>query len=239
MKIIGKMPNRILLLVLSIVFFGATFGTAQARSKAWYFGAGYLAGSATGELNGTQTFYPTNDTTNGPSVYGVKLDEGSGFVINAGYAVSKWIAFELLQIHINMDATSASLDAASTQYSGENLDADLDGFIFAVRPMLPLGPLEVFGRFGFGGYSLDVQRNAVITANPNLKDSTFSGGGYAFGGGVALSFGRVGIEASYTQHEVGFDSINAASETGSISRQDMTFKTAMVILTIHFGKDLK
>ena len=232
MKIIGKMPNRNLLLVLSIVFIGATFGTAQARSKAWYIGAGYLAGSATGELNGTQTFFPTDDTTNGPFVYGVKLDEGSGFAINAGYAVNKWFAFELLQIHINMDATSA-------QYSGETLDTDLDGFIFAVRPMLPLGPLEVFGRFGFGGYSLGVQANAEITSNPNRKDSSFSGGGYAFGGGVAFSLGRVGIEASYTQHEVGFDSITAASETGSISRQDMTFKTAMVILSIHFGRNLK
>ena len=227
-----KMPNRFLLLMLTVIFVLASLGTAQARSRAWFFGAGYATGTPTGDLNGNQVFYPTDDTVNGPFVYGVDLDEGSGFAINAGYAFNKWIAFEVMQIHIGMEATSA-------QYSGETLDANMDGFIIAVRPMLPMGPLEVFGRFGFGGYTLEVQRNTEVTANPNRKDSTFSGGGYAFGGGVALILGRVGIEASYTQHEVGFDSIDAGGEVGSISRQDMTLKTAMVILTIHFGKNLK
>ena len=125
-------------------------------SKAWYIGAGYLTGSAAGELNGSQVFYPADDTVNGPFVYGVDLNDGSGFAINAGYAISKWIAFEVLQTHINLDATSV-------QYPGETLDADLDSFIFAVRPMLPLGPLEVFARFGFGGYSLEVQENTEGT----------------------------------------------------------------------------
>ena len=239
MNFSGKMPNRCLPAILTMLFVLVSLSTVQARSRAWYIGAGYLTGSATGELNGNQVFYPTDDTVNGPFVYGIDLDEGSGFVINAGYAINKWIAFEVLQIHINLDATSAGLDAASSQYSGETLDADLDGFIFAVRPMLPLGPLELFVRFGFGGYSLGVRRNTVVTANPNLKDYAFGGGGYAFGGGVALSLGRLGIEASYTQHEVGFDSIDAAGKIGAISRQDMTFKTAMVILTIHFGRKLK
>ncbi len=232
MNFLGKMPNRFLLLILTMLFVLASLGTVQARSRAWYIGAGYVLGSATGELNNSQVFYPADDNVNGPFVYGVDLEEGSGFAINVGYAISKWIAFEVLQTHIGLDATSA-------KYPGETLDADMDSFIFAVRPMLPLGPLEVFVRFGIGGYSLEVQENTEVTANPNRKDSTFSGGGYAFGGGVALSLGRLGIEASYTQHEVGFDSIKAAGKTGTISRQDMSFKTAMVILTIHFGRNLK
>ena len=179
MNFSGKKPNRFLLLILTIFFILASLGTVQARSKAWYIGAGYAKGSTTGDLNNSQVFYPTDDTVNGPFVYGVDLDDGSGFAINAGYAISKWVAFEVLQTRISQDATSA-------QYPGETLDANMDSFIFAVRPMLPLGPLEVFGRFGFGAYTLEVRRNTEVIVNPNRKDSTFSGGGYVFGGGVAF-----------------------------------------------------
>lgn len=204
--------------------------TAQARSQAWYVGAGPASGSVTSELAANQVYY--ENIVTGPFVYGVDLKDGNGFVFNVGYAFNKWIAIEALH-------TSLNLDASSNQYPGETLDANLTGITFGVRPMLPLGPLELFGRFGIGGYTLEVQRNVVVTGSSGRQDSTFSGGGYAFGGGVALSLGRLGIEAGLTQHKFAFDTLDGGDKVGTISKLDTTVNVASVILTIHFGRALK
>ena len=232
MKFFGKMSNRFLLLILTMLFLLVSLGTVEARNRAWYFGGGYLLGTASGELNNSTEFFPSDDTVNGPIVNKFEVGEGSGFVINAGFAVNKWFAIEVMQVHLGLDATS-------TRFPDELLEANMDGFVLAIRPMVPMGPFEVFARVGFGGYNLEVQEIVEVTPNPNRKDANFSGGGYVYGGGIALTLGRLGIEASVTTHQVFFDSVEADGNTGIISSQDMTFKTAMVILTIHFGKDLK
>lgn len=231
MNFTTKIPNRFFLLFLTMLFMLASLGTVQARNRAWYIGAGYLGGTASGELNNSAEFFPSDDTVNGPIVNKFEVDEGRGFVINAGFAINRWVAIELLQTHLN-------LNAISSKFPGETLDANLDSFVLAVRPMVPMGPFEVFARVGIGGYLLEVQEISEVTVNPNRQDATFSGSGYAYGAGFAITLGRLGIEASFTTHEVGFDSVESFGTTGIISRQDMTFKTAMVILTIHFGRDL-
>lgn len=231
MKFPGKIPNRILLLILTMLFILASLGTVQARDRAWYFGGGYLLGTASGELNNSNEFFPSDDTVNGPIVNKFEVGEGSGFVINAGFAINRWVAIELMQVHIGLDATS-------TKFPDELLEANMDGFVLAIRPMVPMGPFEVFARVGFGGYNLEVQEIVDVTPNPNRKDANFSGSGYAYGGGIALTLGRLGIEASVTTHQVFFDSVEADGVSGVISNQELTFKTAMVILTIHFGKGL-
>lgn len=225
-----KITTRVIFPFLAMFLLFAAMDTIHARSRAWYIGAGTASGTPTGDLNGSQVYI--GDPVSGPFVFGVDLEEGDGVAINAGFALNKSIAFEVLY-------TITSHTATSNYYPGETLNADLTAFLIAVRPMLPIGPLEVFGRFGIGIYNLKVQGNAEAPLGSARQDSSFDGDGYAYGAGVALSLGRLGIEAGITQHKFSFRSLEAAGNRGEISSIGMKLKTVSVILTLHFGKDLK
>lgn len=225
-----KKTTRVIFPFLAMLLLLGAMDTIQARSRAWYIGAGSASGSLTGDLNSSQV--QIGDPISGPFVFGVDLEEGDGVAINAGFALSQSIAFEVL-------LTNTSHNATSNRYPGETLNADLSSILIAVRPMLPLGPLEIFGRFGIGIYTLDVERNTEAPLGSARQDSSFDGDGYAYGAGVAFSLGHLGIEAGFTQHKFSFRTLEAGGTFGEISSLGMKFKTFSVILTLHFGKELK
>ncbi len=135
--------------------------------------------------------------------------------------------------------TATRHDAKSAGLPGEPLDASVNALLLGVRGMLPLGDaLELFARFGLGGYALSIERNVETPPNPNRQDSTFSGGGAGYGLGVAYALGRFGIELGFNRHEIDLDTLDATDNISSIPSQDMTLDTADLVFTFHFGSRL-
>ena len=212
----------------------AEFSPAQAREKMIFVGGGFSNSKLSGGLNeNVPPILPTNDSVNGPIVYGTNFESGGGFAFQVGFVPSRFIGVEVLLTATSHDATNAF------QFPGERLDAALAAQIVALRLMLPLGDsFEIFGRAGFGAYGLAILKNVVFPGRFFREDSTFSGTGRATGGGVFFTLGRVGIEVGVTTHDVTFDEVETDGITYSIPDIDMTVTTTNLLITAHFGPGL-
>lgn len=195
--------GRIFFIFASAALLLALANSAQAKDRAWNVGLGSTSGALTYE-SGTEK-------------------DASGFVFNFGYAFNKFIAIEGMH-------TSTDLDTASL--AGSTWDVNVSAINFGARAMLPLGPLEIFGRFGFGTYIYTETQDTAI----NSYSNSYGGSGKYTGFGAAVTVGRLGIEAGIIQHKF---NVTGTTSSGFSVNEDLTYKAATVILSIQFGRDLK
>lgn len=243
----GKRLFQIALFLGILFFLFSTFHTLQARKYRWYIGGGGAFASISGGPEDGERF--ETDPILNDVVYGAEFDNGFGLNINGGFALNRYLAFEFLFLLSDHDATNSQ----NPEVRGQVFDTTFSVLNLTARGMLPIGKtFEIFGRVGPGFYQLSKEvpsnRIVVFQVKPGGSFSgsertdfraNFSGWGVIFGGGVAMNFGRLGLEFAISQHEVKLDELSDDRNGNTISIDERLSSTmATFTFTVEFGKRL-
>jgi len=167
-----KTASRILCAVASLVL-----PAVAAAESGLYLGAGV-----------GQTRIQDKPTVPGVGTFDIngKAVGGKGFV---GYRFSG-----IPIVDLAAEAAYTDFGRPSDNASGQTFDYKLRGPSAAGLVILPLGPLDLYGRWGVMSWSLDRTVNGMNTTNKGTSP--------VYGAGVGFYLWRVGVRAEYEYYAV-------------------------------------
>ena len=214
-------------------------GSAEAKPGLW-LGLGASQQSVSGDLDGKTSHAFANSDQTGVIVPG-KLADGSGFALDGGYGINRYLAAEFLFAGTQHKATTSAIGPPALDSTG-SVSTGLVG----LRGTYPAwdDKLELFARGMFGVYSAaydDYALKGAINRGTFVYTSTdrvvFSGSGAGLGIGAELLLGNFGISLGYTTSSVGFVSASSPGASGRLNKTlNATINTVDLLLTYHFGK---
>jgi hypothetical protein len=92
-------------------------------------------------------------------------------------------------VDLAAEAAYTDFSTPSTTSSGQNFQYTLHGPSAAALAILPLGPVDLFGKWGVMSWNLDRSVNNVNTTNKGTSP--------VYGAGVGFWLGPVGVRAEY------------------------------------------
>jgi opacity protein-like surface antigen len=115
--------------------------------------------------------------------------------ILAGYRLAPYFAVEAAYINLGKPGDTFSSDESTGNYK-----ASIDGFAPAVLGILPIGPIEVFGKVGW--YFYDVNVTANFDGGPDV-DGSHSGDDLMWGVGASIVvIEHLELRAEYEQFKI-------------------------------------
>lgn len=111
-------------------------------------------------------------------------DDDHAWRIFGGYRVNQYFAAELN--YVDFGENSGSTGSSSSGTSG-NYTADLAGFQPAIYGIVPLGPVELYGKLGYYFYDVDLSVNLDNINQDNFSADT-SEEALSYGVGVGVTF---------------------------------------------------
>jgi hypothetical protein len=160
------------LIAFVVLLLAATTGFADNEK-------GLYAGAGVGQFN-----VKVDDVTDVANAVDNLDSDDTSFKIFGGWRFSNYISAELAYIDFG---------GPDDEVSGNNLEAEIDGFAPYVIGTLPLGPIEVFAKAGYLFYDLKVKVNGEEVGSKSGSDEDFV---YGAGLGITL-FERLNARLEY------------------------------------------
>jgi hypothetical protein len=213
----------------------AMSGTPARAREGFFLWLGSAQQTGSGDLDGFSFVGSFPDGATGH--FTGALQPGDGYVVAAGYGVTRFVALEAFQV--------ATQNRAVGHVVNEQTTATVETRFLGVRASLPLGmAIELFARIGESQHSVSYRNFTLIStqggtgffANVTGRGTaTFTGSGLGYGVGAEYLPGNWGVSIAYTQFDAVFDQAHGGGDTADLDPllHEALFVTTATVL-YHF-----